>query len=534
MSKVRRTNIVTISFFRHIMGIYRRRELLIIMKKSFFTCESSREDFISPKYVNMPQYTASISVKPKTKKCSKCNNLVQNASFEAGLAGWEWTNVTLTNSNPFEGTQAALLGEGVASLYQDVSLHKLANNPLLLSFNVFPGSDAANNGELIAEAIWLDTAGNPIAAGLRLFIPDGRIDSRSRQTYFDITDIPPTGAAWARIQFSKGPSLIVPDTTISIDQVILAPVDSINLVQNPGFEAGLAHWASDPDTSFVPSFSLSYEGAGHTETAANGVLFQDVPLNKLPARSSFLLSFAAFANGAANLSIRVEWRNAADDPIGSGLNLFIPNVTLVDQLNYLSYLEITDRAPYGTVKARISFAAGILEPETSLHIDQVLFARVASENLVVNPSFGDSLNGWTPVNTELRILGNNIYEGREDALVPEIGGSLVQDVCVPQAAGHCFLFNCGLAFRALADNPDFGTMLIKVIWLNKDGSEIGLGLSLISRVRPFGEVDPHWLVYTGFTEPAPKDTAAARLQFSKTSGVGGIIEIDKLVFGRLV
>lgn len=473
-------------------------------------------------------------VKHTPQPCSRCNNLVQNSSFEAGLAGWEWTNVTLINDNPFEGTQRALLGEGVASLYQDVSLAKLGNYPLLLSFNVHPGSDALYNGELVAEVIWLDAAGNNIATGLRLFIPDGRIDSTSRLTYFDITDIPPTGAAWARLQFSKGPSLIVPDTTISIDQLILAPVNSINLVQNPGFEAGLAYWTSDPDTSFVPNYSFSYEGAGDTETTANGILFQDVPLNTLPARSPFLLSFAAFANGAATLTIRVEWRDAADNPIGSGLNLFIPNVTLVDQLNYLSYVEITDRAPYGTAKARISFAATILAPETSVHIDQVIFVRVASENLVVNPSFEDSLNGWTPVNTTLRILGNNVYEGRADAVVPDIGGSLVQDVAITHAAGHCFLFNCGLAFRALADNPDFGTMLIKVIWLNIGGSEIGLGLSIISRISPFGDVDPHWLVYTGITEPAPPGTAAARIQFAKTSGTGGIIEIDKVVLGCLV
>jgi len=456
---------------------------------------------------------------------------VQNPSFKTDLSCWETDNVIVSDGSPFEGTQVARLGPGIASMFQDVLIPKQEYCPLFLSFNAYSGSNNELNGNLVAEVSWLNADHNIIATGLRIFIPNGRINFIAKITFFDITDRPPAGAAWARLQFSKGvgasPDLIV------IDQVILAPISSINLVQNPSFESGLAHWTSDPNTSFIPDFLLPFEGVAQAVTTANGSLFQDVPINWLPAKSSFMLSFAAAATGAATLTVRVEWRNAADNPIGSGLNLLIPSDTLISQGNYLSYLDITDFAPTGTVKARISFAASIIGTGAALVIDQVIFARVASENLVINPSFEDGLNNWTPVNTTL-FSANDVYEGFADAMVDLTGGSLVQAVPLTKAVGHCFLFNCGLGFRRVGSAADFGVMLVKVLWLDSRGREIGLGLSLIGTSSPLVQGVLQWLVYTGITEPAPAGTVAARLQFTKSASTNGVIEIDKVVLGRLV
>lgn len=458
--------------------------------------------------------------------CTRCNNLVQNPSFETDLSNWETSNVTTFDSEPFEGTQAARMGPGIASMYQDVSLAKVNCKPLFFSFNVVSNSSNQFNGDLLVEVFWLDAKRNIIATGLSLFIRDGRINGTDL-TYFDITDRPPCSAAWARLQFSKSQGT-EPDV-ILIDQVILAPLSSINLVQNPGFEAGLSQWITNPDTSFESSYAQSFAGGGRAITSANGVLSQDVYIGNQPMRSTFLLSFAATANGDSTLTIQVQWLDSADNPIGSGLNLLVPIDTLGSQFNYLSYLDITDPAPYRTVKARISFTAAILEAGTFVAIDQVIFARTATGNLVTNPSFENSLNDWEPDNTTL-YSGGDVYEGMADAIIPEAGGSLVQDVPLVNAVGRCFLFNCGLGYRSEA-GATVPQMLIKVIWLNKNGDEIGLGLSLTCFVF---SGDPRWFVYTGITEPAPLGTAAARLQFTKPSSENSELEIDKVVLGRLV
>lgn len=468
---------------------------------------------------------------PKPQGCLKCYNLVQNPSFETDLSSWEIDNVTIHNSSPFEGTQVASLGPGIASMYQDVPLAKLVLCPLFLSFNAFAGSDNESNGNLVVEVSWLDADRNIIANGLRIFIPNDRINFNAKITFFDITDRPPADAARARLQFSKGAGAS-PDFIV-IDQVILAPVSSINLIQNPSFEAGLTHWAATPDTSFVPFYFLPIEGAADAFAVTTGILSQDVPIHSVPDRSTFLLSFAAVATGPVTLTVRVEWRNAAGNPIGSGLNLFIPSAVLNTQGNYLTYLDITDSAPAGTAIAHITFAAGINEAGSSLFLDQVIFARAGSENLVINPSFEDSLNGWTPVNVTL-FSSDSVYEGAADARAPEGGGSLLQDVPIAKAAGHCFLFNCGLGFRRVGSQADFGIMLIKVFWLDNSGNEIGLGLSLIGTSSALIQGDLTWLVYTGITEPAPAGTVAARIQFTKTSSSNGVIEIDKVVLGRLI
>ncbi len=456
------------------------------------------------------------------KACGRCNNLVQNPSFETDLSQWATDNVTTTESTPFEGTQAARLGPGEASMYQDISLAKVNCMPLLLSFNAVSPTSNQFNGDLLVEVLWLDASRNIIGTGLSLFIKNGRITGIDL-TYFDITDRPPANAAWARLQFSKAKGST--SDMILIDQVILTPVSSINLLQNPGFEAGLNQWTT---ASFVSSYELPFAGGGKAQATQSDTMYQDVLINHFPKNSTFLLSFAASANGEASLSVEVRWLDALDNEIGVGLTIVIPDQTLRTQENYLSYLDITDPAPLGTFKARIVFAADVTT-DTTLTIDQVIFARAATNNLVENPSFL-GLNNWIHDNLGL-LAGNITYEGNTAAVAVDAGSSLFQDIPLVNAVGRCFLFNCGLGFEDTGPASEVPQMLIQVLWLDKNGVQIGLGLSLTCLVTG-GR--PNWFVYTGITEPAPFGTAAARLLFTKPASQNSAVIIDKVVFGRLV
>ncbi|MEN6326373.1 MAG: hypothetical protein ABFD18_09225 [Syntrophomonas sp.] len=469
---------------------------------------------------------------PKTiEACIRCSNLVQNPSFEAGYAYWQTDNVNFTDTSLFEGAKVARMGTGVASLVQELSLKGVNESPLFLSFNAFSDSESAQNGSLIAEVVWLDKDYNSIGTGLRMFIPNERINNYARITFFDITDRPPEGTTAARIQFTKGQGTAL--DYILIDGLLLTPIGSLDLIKNGDFESGLLGWTANPNTAFISDHKLSLEGAGHVRTHFNGTLTQDIPIGHLPPRSSFLFSFAVQGVGPVSLVVRIEWLDANNNAIGSGLNLLIPNGTLPVQGNYLSYLNITEPAVPGTVTARIIFGATVPETSYYLLLDQVIFARAITDNLIQNPSFEDGLNHWDATYITLVEL-NDVYEGRADAGIGQIGGALVQDVCLRNAVGHCFLFSTGLGFRRTDPEATFGTMIMKVIWLDRNDNEIGLGLCLIgtSNTQPLS--DHQWVPYAGVTEPVPPGTTKARIQFTKTLSTNGYIEIDNVVFGRLI
>jgi hypothetical protein len=452
---------------------------------------------------------------------------VQNPSFETGLTYWQTDNVTTADEPPFEGTQVASLGPGVASMFQDFALASQGNYPLFLSFNVLSSSNDFSHGNLIAEILWLDKNQNTIATGLSVVIPTGQLHNRAMLNFFDISDRPPAGTAWARLQFSKGAGTSA--DFIIIDQVILIPVDTINLVQNPSFELGLFAWNTN---SFSHSFSKPMEGSAHAlGYGRNSILFQDVALAGLPAHSSFLLSFGTAADLEASLSVQILWLDAHDNQIGSpGLNLFIPELTLSVQQNYLTYLDISEPAPKGAIKARIQFNADVGE-DTNLFIDQVILTKTATPNLVQNSSFTDGLNNWTSLATTV-VTSSETYDGNEVARLSDYGGMLFQDIHIPYLPGHCFLLNFSLDFRT-GENLFPGNTVARVIWLNSNGKEIGLGLSLM--VPGFVPANNQWRVYTGITEPAPPGAASVRIQFTKSVGYNdSFLDIDKVVLSRLV
>ncbi|MEN6326076.1 MAG: hypothetical protein ABFD18_07720 [Syntrophomonas sp.] len=74
----------------------------------------------------------------------------------------------------------------------------------------------------------------------------------------------------------------------------------------------------------------------------------------------------------------------------------------------------SEPVPPGTTTARIIFSAAVPYSQLFLLLDQVVFARVLTDNLIVNPSFENGLNDWTPVYITLVQL-NDVYEGFADA-----------------------------------------------------------------------------------------------------------------------
>lgn len=480
--------------------------------------------------------------KKKKDKCNNCGNLVQDPSFENQFVFWQATNTLFTNTNVYEGLIQARMGPGVASLAQELSLQGCTKKPLLFSFNAVSNvpvdSGTVNSGALIAEITWLDDNGNAVGTGLRLFIPSDRLNNTARITFFAQTDRPPANATRARILFSKGQGLSeTNDDFIFIDHVVLAPMAFRDLITNGGFEANLLGWIPVPggDTAFLSSYQQSLEGAGHAQTHFNGTLTQNISICDVPPKTPFLLSFAVQGTGAVSLDVRVEWVDSMGNVISNGLNLSIPDQTLNNQGNYLSYLAVTYPSVPGTSTARLVFTANVPTPDLFIRLDQVIFAPVLSSNLIANPSFEEGLTNWNASLVTLVEL-NDVYEGRADAGIGQIGGALWQDVELRHAEGRCFLLSTGLGFRATAETATFGSMLIKVIWLDDEDREIGLGLALIvnrDQSNPFtGFME--WVPYVGVTEPAPPGTAKARILFSKTDSIQGFIEIDNVVFTRLV
>ncbi len=302
-----------------------------------------------------------------------------------------------------------------------------------------------------------------------------------------------------------------------------------NRPPSSGFELGLFAWNT---TSFSHSFSKPLEGSAHAlGYGRNSILSQDIALAGFPAHSSFLLSFGTAADLEASLSVQILWLDAYDNQIGSpALSLFIPELTLSVQQNYLTYLDISEPAHKGAIKARIQFNADVGE-DTNLFLDQVILAKTATPNLVQNSSFAEGLNNWTSLDTTM-VTSSETYEGNEAARLSDYGGMLFQDIHIPILPGHCFLLNFSLNFRT-GENLFPGNTVAKVIWLDSNGKEIGLGLSLM--VPGFVPANNQWRVYTGMTEPAPPGTASVRIQFTKSVGTNdGILDIDKVVLSRLV
>lgn len=458
----------------------------------------------------------------------KCFNLMQNPSFEVGFASWEKSGDIMIETGAYEGVHVVQMGEGPASLWQDVSLAGVAPLPLLLSFNLF-GSLLEISPNTTVEVLWLDARRNTIGQGRRLFIGEGTLGGifSTRHTFLAVTEIPPRDAAYARLLFSKAEGQN--NSLLQIDQVILTPVRTLNLVQNHSFEADLSYWSAD---NFSTDYELHLIGAASAFSTEGGLLSQDIPLTKQPQRSPYLLSFALKCEDNVTVRVTVQWFDSSGSAIGTpGLDLTIPPNTLGSQNAFLTYLALTERAPRGATTARVTFETS--PSESGLRIDQVIFVRAGTSNLVQNPNFEDGLNGWNE--DQVTVLNSpSAYEGNWIAHFDNEGGALWQEVPLANGDGNCFIFSCALR----AGFTDVGTAdtngLIEVIWLDRQGREIGLGLNMVLRPTSQFQIGSVWQVYVGITDKAPSGVAAARIRITKPSVSNGSLDVDNIILSRLL
>ncbi len=453
----------------------------------------------------------------------RLGNLLQNASFESGLAFWQTDNAGSTNGSPAEGSQAAGLWAGVGSLYQVVALPAFQRNPLFLSFIAY-AQEATGAGSLTAEVLWLDTDFNVLGTGLRVFIPASAI-SNVRITYFDITDTPPLGAVWAKLLFSKGQS----DLPVILDLINLASARTPNLVQNPSFEYGLENWAAE---NSAPLFALPYAGAAVASgdaQSATGSISQTIPLRFCAAGSVYLLSFAAQAAGTP-VEVIVRWLNILGIPIGDpAIDVTVPTATLSQQGSYLNIVQLTTPAPQGTASAVIELRYDGIVPLV-VKLDQVVFVQLDSANLLVNPGFATQLNGWTANGATAD--NTNAYIGVYSASLSSDGAFIYQTVNLARMAFMgFFLFNFALRFSG--GEATNGQVLAQVHWLDRIGREVGLGASL--NIAQTVQNQAQWQVYTAFTERPPLNAIFARIQFTRSQGGDtAVINLDSVTFAKFL
>ena len=153
------------------------------------------------------------------------SNRVQNPSFEAGLDSWEFSNVNVVDTNPFEGTASARMGPGVASIFQDIRIRGCDYKPsFLLSFAI-QAPLSPEPGNLTVKVQWLDVNNLDIGIGLSMVIPSNTTGLQLIWlTYVDVTESAPTSAKKARILFSKAEGT-GPNDVLDIDRVVFTDLD---------------------------------------------------------------------------------------------------------------------------------------------------------------------------------------------------------------------------------------------------------------------------------------------------------------------
>jgi len=449
-------------------------------------------------------------------------NLLQNPGFESGLEFWYSNNVTLADTVPAEGTQVATMNGGVACLSQDVALD-LRPSALLLSFIAYTLPNVEDPGPLFAEVQWLDGEKIVIGSGLRIRMNEGMITDR-RITISDITTRSPGGARYARVLFSKGGS---GDDQVALDQVLLVPVRSPNLLRNPGFEAGLSDWQAENFTSSYIA-PLVNNGNALLTNADIGTLKQDISLSGQCPRSHYLLGFSLRSNLVALPVFSLIWLDWRGEELGRGIDEFISGGTLASQDNFLSYLTVSGPAPLGAVSARVLFSVVAVE-NAGFSIDEVFLVNMESGNLVKNAEFADGLDFWQADYAKV-VEGESAYTESHFAQFSLIGGSLFQLVELPPlSSGHSFLFSFAIRF---SKRNDITKPMAEVRWLDIFGRDLGLAASVIPSLS--GNDPLLWEVFVVSTGPAPNGAVAARVLFNKEITVfGGNVDVDHVLLARL-
>ncbi|HZW82530.1 MAG TPA: hypothetical protein VFF14_03795 [Candidatus Deferrimicrobium sp.] len=142
-------------------------------------------------------------------------------------------------------------------------------------------------------------------------------------------------------------------------------------------------------------------------------------------------------------------------------------------------------------------------------------------NLMKNGSFELGLLAWQSENV-VTTKGNS-HTGVNRAMLGganQLPASLSQDIRIAHKRSYLLsLFACA------SGTP--GDLHIKLVWLNKRGAELGVGLNFDISGNSFTP-HPNWSYYIDITGRSPDEARLARLIISKDAG--GIIILDDIMF----
>ncbi len=301
-------------------------------------------------------------------------NLINNPSFELGLAEWDATVFAPDFTIKWEGGAAVSQTGAPGTLSQDIPLNLLhPGAAYLLSF----AARSLQNSTVTAQLIWLNALGNPIGTpGIDITIAPTTLSGQGQYLNFvQLSGPAPIGAVQARLVFTASGAIA---SILQLDQVILVRLASPNFLQNPGFVNGLDGWSS---VGVTAQNTGGYIGQNFVNLSSSGALInQTVTLPFGVAGHNFLLNFALHYSGTEAINgdvyAQVHWLDAQGNEIGIGLALIVSQPGQpVDQ--WQVYTGLTERVPLGTVSVRIQFTKSSgLEAEAIIGLDSVIFARV--------------------------------------------------------------------------------------------------------------------------------------------------------------
>ncbi len=149
-------------------------------------------------------------------------------------------------------------------------------------------------------------------------------------------------------------------------------------------------------------------------------------------------------------------------------------------------------------------------------------------NLIMNPSFEEGLSYWDANNVTLST--GNPFDGTASARLGPGVANISQDVLL-EILETSLQLSFAIASPSVADP---GTVIITVTWLDTFRREIGTGLSMMISSATTA-VQSLWVTRVNITTIAPKNALAARVNFSKSAGMGdgNFIDLDLVVLSTL-
>jgi hypothetical protein len=170
----------------------------------------------------------------------------------------------------------------------------------------------------------------------------------------------------------------------------------------------------------------------------------------------------------------------------------------------------------------MTFLLPICNTHYKIHLfrgEQLMGSKLG--NLIKNGSFELGLLAWKSEN--VTTTKGNSHTGVNRAVLGganQLHASLSQDIKIVRK--HSYLLSL---FACASGTP--GNLHIKLVWLDKRGAELGMGLNFDISGKSFPP-HPTWSYYIDITGRSPDEARLARLIISKE--LGGIINLDDIMF----